>query len=591
MLGAPNYFDDKAHSWNAIGEMIHDTNTSPLPVFFGSEKQLFGWLHFSASPISQSMVVICNPIGFEQVRTHATVRELAEVLADDGHTVLRFDYPSTGDSLDLPDTSGHVNAWIESIKTAIEYASGIANSKHTTLVGIRLGGTLANIVAEDTHVDGLVLWEPSESGKLFCREMQILASTTNSNQSAGIDAGGFVITTETQESLNAMRLGTSPLTDNPPILLLERDDIRSTERRINTLENLGSTVTQQSISGYKQMMLAPQDSVVPVSTLAFIKNWLREQTGVPAEDICAVRRISEAPTNSSSVTHFSNGISEQAIRFGPDGRLFGILTRSRTEIGYERPTLITLCGGAVPHYSANRMYVALARRLASRGVDVLRIDLSGIGDSLAAPGGPRQIPYTSTTNEDLESAMDAVTTITGAREFSLFGLCSGAFGAMQAAMKFDQINEIILVNQLVYFVSENAYEKLAAGTVKAATDLDFPRNRTLPDRVFRKALKSAGVFGAWIGSLFQDRLIGGPLNQLLMAIKKRGTYIVFIHSEADPAIDALLLPAQRTVCRLIESNSAVRIVISNTDHTFSPAASQQQLIDAVVRVFDRRDNP
>jgi pimeloyl-ACP methyl ester carboxylesterase len=544
---------------------------------------------------NHSAVVICSPVGFEQVRSHETIRALSEVLANDGHTVLRFDYPSTGDSLDLPNSSGHVAAWIESIIEATRYAASLADSKSTSLIGIRLGGTLANTVAQEIEIDRLVLWEPSESGQHFCREMQILASATNSkapnhSNNKNIDSGGFVITQETQESLKKLVLGKKTLLGHPPILLLERDDIRPNERRTSALEKDGSTVTRHEFSGYKQMMLAPQDSIAPVATISVIKEWLANQVGMTRSDDREPGYEAETSTIPEPITHFSNGLSEQAIQFGPEGRLFGILTRGQKENRQNLPTLIVLAGGAVPHYSANRMYVPLARRLATRGIDVLRVDLSGIGDSQASPDGPRQVPYTITMREDIESAMAAIGDISGAKSFSLLGLCSGAFGAMQAALISDQVTDIILVNQLVYFVPPEAYGKLAAGKIKAATAIDFPRNRTSPDRVLRKTLKSIGALGWWIGHLLQGRLIGGPLNRILWTLNQRNIQMVFIHSEDDPAIDALLLPAQQTVRRLIRSTRACRIIIPETDHTFSSAVSQQQLFDAVEHALVRRDN-
>ncbi len=572
--------------------MIHDTNTGPLPVFFGRENRLFGWLHFGESLSNQSAVVICNPIGFEQVRTHATIRSLCEELAREGHTVLRFDYPSSGDSLDLSDPSAeHVSAWMASIKEAIQYVSGLANSTRTTLIGLRLGGTLANVVAEDVCVNGLILWEPSESGKHFCREMQILASTTKTKASAettsgDIDAGGFVITEATQKSLNAVSLGKKPLAGNPPVLLLERDDIRSTGRRLTSLENQGCTVSQQVASGYKQMMLAPQDSEIPVASITVIKDWLNKQIDKSVSNESEQDGRSKMPDISPPTTNIADEISEEAIQFGPDGRLFGILTRGRTRLSENRPTLITLCGGAVPHYSANRMYVPLARRLAERGHDVFRMDLSGIGDSRPSPGGPRQVPYTSTIMADIESAMAVISETTGATEFSLFGLCSGAFAAMEMARHSKQINRIFLVNQLVYFVSDDEYTKLERGDCKAAEELDFPRNTGLPGRTIRKVLKSTGLAGALVGRYLQKYLVGGPLSQDLQNIASRDIQLIIINAEGDPAVDALMLPASRTVRRLIKSGSALLTTIPDTDHTFSSALSQTRLIETVENVLD-----
>src|SRR5258706_14823227 len=55
-----------------------------------------GWLHPAAG---NRGVIICAAQGYEELCTHRPMRGLAERFAEAGLPTLRFDYPSTGDSI------------------------------------------------------------------------------------------------------------------------------------------------------------------------------------------------------------------------------------------------------------------------------------------------------------------------------------------------------------------------------------------------------------------------------------------------------------------------------------------------------------
>src|ERR1700677_697466 len=62
---------------------------------------IFAWLHQRENTAHDHGVLLCPPIGHEQVHSHRSLRHLAENLADAGHRVLRVDYHGTGDSATL----------------------------------------------------------------------------------------------------------------------------------------------------------------------------------------------------------------------------------------------------------------------------------------------------------------------------------------------------------------------------------------------------------------------------------------------------------------------------------------------------------
>src|SRR4051794_16899669 len=70
------------------------------PYYFKSQGQwLFGWLHRREQAAHPDHgVIICPPVGHEQVHAHRSLRHLADALAGAGFLVMRFDYHGTADS-------------------------------------------------------------------------------------------------------------------------------------------------------------------------------------------------------------------------------------------------------------------------------------------------------------------------------------------------------------------------------------------------------------------------------------------------------------------------------------------------------------
>ena len=69
-------------------------------IYFGRGRRLFGWLH-SPSPNSSRLdcaVLICAPLGYEELCAHRALRHWAIALANGGVATLRFDYDGSGNS-------------------------------------------------------------------------------------------------------------------------------------------------------------------------------------------------------------------------------------------------------------------------------------------------------------------------------------------------------------------------------------------------------------------------------------------------------------------------------------------------------------
>ncbi|MGH8194716.1 MAG: hypothetical protein ACREQ8_09985 [Woeseiaceae bacterium] len=140
------------------------------PFYFG-ERRLLGLYHPPEGPARGNGVLICPPVLGEYMRTHGCLRHLAIELAARGNHVLRFDYSCTGDSSGIIQEASTI-AWREDILHANKELQEISGVTSVTIIGVRLGATLALSAANDgLAARHLVLWDPIEDGSDYLKEL------------------------------------------------------------------------------------------------------------------------------------------------------------------------------------------------------------------------------------------------------------------------------------------------------------------------------------------------------------------------------------------------------------------------------------
>ncbi|HEY7407082.1 MAG TPA: alpha/beta hydrolase, partial [Gemmatimonadaceae bacterium] len=185
------------------------------PFFFGNSKQpLYGVYHPPRAHTSRpTAVVLCYPLWQEYMRAHRAFRQLAMLLSKAGFSVLRFDYFGTGDSAGESD-AGDVSRWTHDISTAIDELKDTAAVTKVSLVGLRVGASLAAAVAtERKDLDRVILWDPVVGGKSYVEKMVLTeqASGTAPHGPVGtIGIKGFPLTSRMREGLEGIDLHRLP---------------------------------------------------------------------------------------------------------------------------------------------------------------------------------------------------------------------------------------------------------------------------------------------------------------------------------------------------------------------------------------------
>jgi alpha-beta hydrolase superfamily lysophospholipase len=591
------------------------------PFYFKSgDGHLFAWLHRPKTPGKSDIgVVICSPYGYESICAHRSVREFADAITAVGIPALRFDYRSTGDSSEIDESADHVTLWSQDVIAAIREMRSRTGAKRICLLGIRLGALLASLAAvECGAVESLILIGPVINGRRFVRELRTtqLAGMAMSATASGqeieapevstkpktLEAGGFLFSEATLQSLGRVDLLTAAVPAVRSMLVIDDDKLPSAKRWVDSLSNSAIEVDYRAMAGLIEMVLtAPQFAVVPVAMVGAARDWVTSMAGR-----IDVNRAAASPPLNSKTDESSTGamrlpgdehspeslITERPVLLSTDVTLFGIVTEPRAD-EKRRRAVILLNAGADFHIGASRMYVSLARRWARRGYFVLRLDLAGIGDSATRSGKTDDEVFPEEALDDIRCAIAFLRSRYDISDMTLAGLCSGAYHALRAAAAGLQINRILMVNPQNYFWKKGmTLEQVQL--VEAAHNPGLYRQRLLSLRAWSRMFN--GEVNIWrIVVIYLQRLLlageallrnvarsahivlPNDLGRDLEKIVANRIRITFVFARGEPGIALLRLQAGSTVSRLGDL-CRVRLV-EKGDHIFSQREPRSMMED------------
>jgi pimeloyl-ACP methyl ester carboxylesterase len=591
------------------------------PIVFG-DPALFGWYHSPARPAKNGGVVLCNPFGYEAMCLHRVYRVLAERLAAAGIAVLRFDYHGTGDSSGSDHDPDRLAAWERSIGVAIDELRTRSGVRDVSLFGVRFGATLAVRAAlARRDVSALVLWNPYLSGRMFLREMRMMqtagaeqafASEEDRGSSPDVrksdpgtkdeEAIGFFLAYPTVVDISEIDLRGKKVAPAPRVMLLGRDDLPDDGRYVKHLAGSGVDVTDAtSTPGYAAMMQDAYLSKVPQQAFDQIALWLGEVHGelLPEPDAIRPEAITLVDfTREGPHLVAEDAVREEALLFGPASQLLGIVSEPRDGPARSSDAVIFLNVGSNHRVGSNRMYVAMARAFAARGITALRFDISGIGDSFSPAGAENRL-YAKEAVYDVQAAMDMLQNARDAKRFHLVGLCSGAYLAFKTAHADARVHSQILINTQTFRwkdgdTLEVSLRKNYRSTRFYATEVWNPATWK---RVIRGEVNARGIAGTLSRRAF-DRAVRGAqgtfarvrhgrleIDDVAAQFKdtlKRGTHTLLVFGANDGGLDSMethLGPGARKLTKY--PNFRLEIV-EGSDHTFTPMWSQDWLSKLVL---------
>lgn len=569
-----------------------------IPVHFDD---CAGWLHGAVQAPKRRGVVIAPGYGFEDLCSRRALRILADRLADRGVATLRFDFHGTGDSGGDIGEPDRLDRWRGNLDAAIERLRMQTGVDDITLVGLRFGAWLAmEVAAARDDIATVVAVAPPGSGKAYLREMstlgRIIGQVDGVAPTAGVTSvAGFELPEALGVAIRAYEPARLTRRPAPRVLLIGREATPVAEPLRARLVELGANVETRGFAGYDRMMCDPTASQVPLDTLAEIGNWIAAGAAGRAAMPSVIPRID---------SHRVEGpdYQEESIRFGPEGRLAGILCQPKRAKFRATPAALITNAGGIHHVGWGRMGVEHARALAEAGIASLRMDFAGLGDSRVEYDLPDVDYYRRDGRDDVSLGIDVLAARGHERIFAV-GACAGAYQAFHAAVDDPRIDGLVLVNQLCFVWDRQHAMPLAAWkrakafdmAVKArAADEDLADIARLRARLTAKAVALAKSGARSVLAIARD--ISHRLNAPIEAeagvetevadwfqhLSRRGTRVVMLHGEADGAREELAHYMGPDGARATALPGVSLAIIPATDHPLTPKPARAALLSATI---------
>jgi pimeloyl-ACP methyl ester carboxylesterase len=357
------------------------------------------------------------------------------------------------------------------------------------------------------------------------------------------------------------------------------------------------------LPGLVEMIMASPHSARPAEEmLVAVRDWLRvipsrlqTEPGVSHHLSSALPRDTVLELPGDELTAEAR-ISERPVFLALNPKVFGILSMPRKD-EMRRRAVILLNAGATYHAGPNRFHVSLARRWARSGYHVIRMDLSGLGDSGTRPGRPDNEVFPPAALDDIRSAIDFVRNSYGIDEVTLCGFCSGAYHILRAAVAQLPVNCLLMVNAEYFFWKEGT-EIDELQPVEVVKRPRGHREKIFSFAAWKRLL--TGQINIWrITRIYIQRpliAMEAALRDLarrlhvrlprdlgweLEDIAARGTRLVFVFARGETGIDLLSIQGGLSLKRL-EDRCRIHI-IDRADHIFSQAAQRAALETILTR--------
>ncbi len=586
----------------------------------------FGWLHAGPHRRGAGIAVLLLPgLNRDALDAHQPLRVLADAFAGAGYPTLRFDYPGTGDSCDVTGPEGgehgpaehcvseHWAVWQQSVQDAASWLRRATGARQLVICGLRLGAMLATLAAaRRDDVAALVLLAPVLRGQSYMRQLQMEARLQRNADPAaspmpshrqgpaegkpeGLEFHELQLSAATVARIARVDLRRVVLARGQPVAIFAQSASSLLADCVQVWTGQGVAVASAGFDGLEPLLRHNQETEGSPADFSAILDWVRRAAPVqPA----SLPRITTGMPPGASALLAGPGWRETPLLFGPDERLFGMLCRP--DNGHTDRAVVICNTGRDPHYGFARFGVGFARGLARAGIAALRIDFSGLGDSIGAPGREDVVSpmFETDRTADIGAAIDRLHAI-GFRRFALHGLCAGAYHALHGALADRRVDTLLLVNMPVFLW-------------RAGDTVDFVHRKALaPGRYLRRIgrteiwqrllqgrLDLAGILraqrvrlserlrGAW--SDLAARFGGPPpetfARQAMAELSRRGVRTLFLFAPEDDGISAVEQEFGPRGAGL--ADGASMRVVAGLDHMLSGPAMRLMAADLMLDFLD-----
>lgn len=397
-------------------------------------------------------ILLCRPWGRDEVSSRKFYKILADTFARHGFPVLRFDYPGTVDSLDLPEGTG-LDAWIAAARTGADTLKQCSGCEKIVVFGLGFGAIIAeNLASERNDVSGMILAAPVTNGRRYIREIGIHARMifeTEMLPLSLLDTGkvsivGNVMPDAVARDLEKVKLGETPYSRSLPVLVFAREGTGADTGHAEALREKSHQVTVRPFVGYDALvgniLQARPDMSLIEEAVCWIEKNLKD----------GLHETESSGTSVPLAVLQTAGFRQTALFVETDEKKLYCVVTSPVNPDGNAPVFIFGNTGGYDHQGGRtRDLVETSRRLALKGVISVRFAGTNTGDSYPDLPLNQETLYTDLATQDFLDLIDHFS----ARfpgPVTLVGRCSSAYSAFHAAARDERVRQLILINQLKF---------------------------------------------------------------------------------------------------------------------------------------------
>ncbi|HST14879.1 MAG TPA: alpha/beta fold hydrolase [Gaiellaceae bacterium] len=564
-----------------------------VPLYFGPRDGLFGVLN-PADGITGRGVLICSPLGYENVIYHRQLAILARRIAAKGTPTLRFDWPGCGDSAGDDLDPGLIPRSLDSVQTAVETLRDRTGVEHVDIVGLRIGATLAaSIVGQTEHAGSLALWDPFRTGTAYLRNLRAFErlgrkARTWTKDDSYESAAGFRLSRETVAALESLDLLQCDFGSPRRVFLGYRDGLASTAVAEHLIGQ-GHDVTTAELEGLREVALGWAERPVPVSSFEAIEDWLELPDLAAGEDFPA---LTGGPERFTGV-QLANGVHEDPVLLSDGNPMLGFVSLPPAE-SPKRSWVLFVPNRYARRIGPNGLYRRWARSWAEAGLPSFRVDVNGTGDAGGPDGETDWDMYQPNCVDDVVRALDFLRNEFDGDRAAIIGLCSGGYLGFHAALRDEMVKDVFLLNpQMLLWTdvetSVTMAAKLRGRLVRPRSWLRLLRNPGSSRFVLPVVRRVLVADLRWRLKLRKGRTAdpgrSAPIDQWIResirTLGERGCRLHFVFSEDDAGIGYLTRYLGTEMQGLADQPNVTFHVIEGADHTFTSFDRQIALHDLI----------
>jgi len=560
------------------------------------------------------VVVFVNSFGYEGAYTTRAWVTLGEDIADAGIAFLRYDLPDQGDSIDLQVGEDAASAWINSILEVVDWTRKTFPGVDVVLSGYRLGALMVAVAAKRSeNIAGLLLFSPVLSGRNFIREVRLQAEKEEiSPNSPGLSQEGWWISAASLATVSAWNLRDwGGAMQPPPMLVLGDSGIRSLEAWVQEFPSTGGAPQHMVFEENGLLTLRAEAHLIGIPALAYGKavSWLLNSLDIKHATAHLGNKVRENLNKDNTFVLALSNCVERPIRFGPDATLAATWCVPDGQKACA-PALLILNTGGNPRSGHSRLSVKLARSMAEFGFASLRIDVSETGEAYPVLRSQGSNLYCESVQANIQAAIVEMNQ-SGYPEPIIFGLCSGAYHALQAGLVRPNIGGLVMAN-VHSFLLETSPRPAQTSQISNATKIIIkPVNwyyRQLYKSEFWKRLFSKKIRVRALSSIlfktlylhllgYAQRVLPGQfiiaprfaeIQRRFYDLSKNNIPVLLIYGEDDPGINELHTVFGAGGKFLKKYQSISLHYLKNVDHTFAAKGAADELIELLKGFLERR---